>query len=184
MQSFFTLTLLLLSQITFRVLATPTAVPQTSATISLRDDDAKVSVLGTWSLVSLNLVTNATLGSKVIAQPDGPTPLGRININPDGFLSVLLTNPSLAIPLPVAWQQGNDSAVANVARAMTAYCGPYTISTDLFGNTQLTTNVEVALDPSMIGVPQVRNVTLTGKAGNETLVLTPPQPFLFVSSNT
>lgn len=143
----------------------------------------KEQILGTWKLRSFNLVTDEAHGSQQVGQPLGPTPVGRITFNSDGFMSCLLTNPGNAKPLGSAWQSAPDEDISFVARTMTAYCGPYQVFFE-DGEIRLSTDVEIALDPSWIGSLQVRRVTLRKEAGKGILVLRPVQSFqLAVSLN-
>jgi Lipocalin-like domain len=144
----------------------------------------KEQILGTWKLTSFDLVTDEAHGSKQIAQPLGPTPLGRVTFDSDGFMSCLLTHPDNAKPLKTPWQLASDEDISFVARTMTAYCGPYKVLVEE-GEIRLSTEVEVALDPSWIGSAQVRRVTLRKEAGKGILVLKPVQSFqLHVGSIT
>ncbi|KAF4634560.1 hypothetical protein G7Y89_g3541 [Cudoniella acicularis] len=136
----------------------------------------KEQILGTWKLTSFDLVTDEAHGSKQVGQPLGPTPLGRITFNSDGFMSCLLTHPDNTKPLGGPWQLASDEDISFVARTMAAYCGPYKVFSEE-GEIRLSTDVEIALDPSWIGSPQVRRVTLRKEAGKGILVLRPVQPF-------
>jgi hypothetical protein len=134
----------------------------------------KMQIPGTWKLISFELVSNKANGAKRIAQPLGPTPLGRITFNRDGFMSCLLTHPDHAKPPETAWREAEDMDIAFIARPMTAYCGPYKIFSEE-GEIMLSTDVEVSLNPSWIGTLQVRRVTVRKEAGKEILVLRPVQ---------
>ena len=67
-----------------------------------------------------------------------------------------------------------DEDVAFAARTMTTYCGPYKVFSEN-GETRLSTDVEIALDPCWIGTAQVRRVSLRIEAGRQTMVLKPLQ---------
>ncbi|OAL02697.1 hypothetical protein IQ06DRAFT_271329 [Phaeosphaeriaceae sp. SRC1lsM3a] len=124
-------------------------------------------VIGTWNLLSLNFCLDED-GSKVIGQPAGPTPLGRITFTPEGYMSALITDPRIAHPIDKPW----------IAMALSAYCGKYDVSKKKNGELQIATQVDISLDPNWIGSKQVRNVRLGEvKDGKQTLVLTPTQSF-------
>lgn len=138
------------------------------------DATGREQILGTWKLASVDFVSDEASGSKKIAQPLGPTPLGRIAFNPGGFMMCMLTHPDHAKPIVTPWRTAADEDVAFVARAMTTYCGPYKVFSEN-GETMLSTDVEIALDPSWIGTAQVRHVSFRKDAGKDIMVLRPVQ---------
>jgi len=133
-------------------------------------------ILGTWKLLSYHLVDDAAPGSKPIAQPLGPTPLGRITFTSDGFMSATLTDPTHTKPLvnSAQWSKAPEEEVAFVARVMTTYCGWYKVFSEN-GELSLSTDVEIALNPSWIGTAQVRRVSLRKAAGKQIMILRPVQ---------
>ena len=139
-------------------------------------DAARDLIVGTWKLISFDLVSDEASGSKLIAQPLGPAPLGRIMFNTDGYMSATLTKPDNAKPLAskVPWTIAPDEDVAFAARTMTTYCGPYKVFSEN-GETRLSTDVEIALDPRWIGTAQVRHVSLRKEVGKQIMVLKPVQ---------
>jgi hypothetical protein len=109
------------------------------------------------------------------AQPMGPNPLGRLVFNPEGYISVLLTNPDLgreAFKDGVPWRQATDTNIANVARVATSYSGLSHFSSDA-GTPTLITKVKVALDTNWIGTDQAREFSLREEGGKKILVLGP-----------
>jgi len=132
--------------------------------------DIMVKIPGLWSLVSFDLMLNGTS----ILQPNGPDPLGKLVATEDGYLSVLITTPETAIPLPngTKWSDGTDAELAALARPMVTYCGKYTTGYE-GDQLVLTTHVDVALNPGMIGVPQPRNVSFVTENGTTYTLLKP-----------
>lgn len=124
---------------------------------------------GVWKLTAFSVYTSA---GTLISSPYGPTPVGRLVLGADGYMSCALTDPALSIPLPTPWAAGSDAAVASVARGMTTYCGAYTVYEEE-GETWFRTEVEMCLDPSWVGTGQVRRVELVGAGGREVLTLRP-----------
>ena len=137
---------------------------------------ARDQMVGTWKLISFDLVNDEASGSKPTAQPLGPLPLGRITFNSDGYMSATLTHPGHTKPLPskAPWTIAPDADLAFAARRMTTYCGPYEIF-EKNGETRLSTDVEIALDPSWIGTAQVRRVSFRKEADKQIMVLRPVQ---------
>jgi hypothetical protein len=134
-----------------------------------------VRLSGVWSLVSFNVMAN----NISVLQPNGPNPLGKLSITADGYLSVLITTPEKAIPLPegVKWSNASDSAIADIARPMVAYCGK--VNTSYVGEQLvLTTQVDVALNPVWIGTAQSRNVSFVNENGRPYMLLIPQSTVL------
>jgi hypothetical protein len=129
-----------------------------------------VLLSGVWNLISFDYLINGTS----ILQPNGPHPLGKIAIMPEGYLSVQITTPEAAVPIPndVKWGDATDEAIAAIARPYVSYCGSYNTS---YVGEQLviTTSVDVALDPSWMTRPQVRNVTFVEENGKQYMILNP-----------
>jgi hypothetical protein len=138
--------------------------------------DARNQIVGTWKLISVDLVSDEESGSKSIAQPLGSAPLGRIMFNSDSYMNATLTHPDHAKPFAsqTPWGIAPDRELAFAARTMTTYCGPYKVYSE-DGETRLSTDVEIALDPSWIGTAQVRRVSLRNTAGKQIMVLRPVQ---------
>jgi hypothetical protein len=105
----------------------------------------------------------------------GLNPLGRIAFSPEGYASVLLTNPDLgreAFKDGGEWRQATDIAIATVARTATSYSGPFHSSSEA-GTPTLVTKVEVSLDPNWIVTDQAREFSLREEGGKKILVLVP-----------
>lgn len=129
-----------------------------------------VQLAGVWNLVSFNYLLN---GISVL-QPNGPHPLGKIAIMPEGYVSVQITTPEAAVPIPggVKWGDGSAEALALIARPYVSYAGRY--KTSYVGEQLvLTTTVDVALDPSWMLRPQRRNVTFVTENGKQYMLLKP-----------
>jgi Lipocalin-like domain len=129
-----------------------------------------VKLAGVWTLISFDLMLNNTS----FMQPNGPDPLGKLVITSEGYLSVLITTPETAIPLPngTKWTDGTDAELAALARPMVTYCGKY--NTSYVGQQLvLTTHVDVSLNPAMIGTPQPRNVSFVEENGKNYMLLKP-----------
>jgi hypothetical protein len=129
-------------------------------------------LLGIWKLLSVDLIKDE---GQPIAQPTGSNPLGRLVSSPEGYASVLLTNPDLgreAFKDGVEWRQTTDTAAATVAKVATSYSGPFHFSTDA-GTPTLIAKVEVSLDPNWIGTDQAREFSLREEGGKKILVLVP-----------
>ena len=129
-----------------------------------------VNIAGVWNLVSFNFLVNGTS----ILQPNGPHPLGKIAIMPEGYLSVQITTPEAAVPIPggVKWGDASDAEIAAIARPYVAYSGKY-VTSYVGDQLVLTTTVDVALDPSWMTRPQRRNATLFRENGADYMSLRP-----------
>jgi hypothetical protein len=139
-------------------------------------------VVGTWHLLNLQFCLNED-GSKVLGEPAGPTPLGRITFTPEGYMSALITDPRIAHPIDKPWVNAEKDVQLKIAMALSAYCGKYKVSENKNGELQIATQVEISLDPNWIGSKQVRNVRLGEvKDGKQTLVLTPTESFTLAVS--
>lgn len=141
--------------------------------------DAPDWVLGTWQCVSALTFSDAAY-TQTLNEPFGPKPLGRVTFTPDGYMSAILTHPDYAAPLDKPWRSGaTDAEVAQVARAMSSYCGPYQVS-QREGETFLSTSVEISLEPNWIGTIQERKISFGELGGEKTMILRPVQPLLLV----
>jgi hypothetical protein len=141
-------------------------------------------VVGTWHLLKLQFCLNED-GSKILGEPAGPTPLGRITFTPGGYMSALITDPRIAHPIDKPWVNAEKDVQLKIALALSAYCGKYNVSENKNGELQIATQVEISLDPNWIGSKQVRNVRLGEvKDGKQTLVLTPTESFTLAVSLT
>ncbi|KAK4032941.1 Lipocalin-like domain-containing protein [Parachaetomium inaequale] len=129
-----------------------------------------VNIAGVWNLISFNYLLNGTS----ILQPNGPHPLGKITIMPEGYLSVQITTPEAAVPIPggVKWGDASDAEIAAIARPYVAYSGKY-VTSYVGDQLVLTTTVDVALDPSWMTRPQRRNATLFKENGTDYMILRP-----------
>lgn len=130
------------------------------------------SVAGVWNLVSFHYLLNGTS----ILQPNGPHPLGKITIMPQGYLSVQITTPEAAVPLPngTRWGDATAEQIAAIARPFVSYAGRY--RTEYVGEEQqlvLVTSVDVSLDPSWTLTPQRRNVSFVEEDGRGFMELRP-----------
>lgn len=129
-----------------------------------------VVLAGVWNLLSFDYFINGTS----VLQPNGPHPLGKIAIMPEGYLSVQITTPEAAVPIPgdVKWGDATDEQIAAIARPYVSYSGSYTTSYE-GDQLVLLTDVDVALDPAWMTRPQRRNVTLSVEDGKEYMVINP-----------
>ncbi|KAF2484082.1 Lipocalin-like domain-containing protein [Neohortaea acidophila] len=128
---------------------------------------------GAWKCISFEQRHAQT--HDLLTKPHGDTPLGRVLISPQGFLSAHVANPQrLAQPLPSgkAWQTGGDAEVAHVARGLSMYCGYMEVYEDEAG-LWWRTKVEVSSDPARMGGYEVRRVELIQEGGREVMVLRP-----------
>jgi len=128
-----------------------------------------VNITGVWNLVSFNVYLNGTS----VRQPNGPNPLGKAIIMPD-YISFHITTPEAAVPLPngAQWRDGADHDIAEIARPHVSYCGRWTAAY-LGEQLQLTTTVDVSLDPSWTPRPQRRNVSFVEENGKPYMLLIP-----------
>jgi len=129
-----------------------------------------VNIAGVWNLISFNYFLNGTS----VLQPNGPHPLGKITIMPEGYLSVQITTPEAAVPIPggVKWGDASDAEIAAIARPYVAYSGRY-VTSYIGSQLVLTTTVDVALDPLWMTRPQRRNATLFHENGTDYMILRP-----------
>ncbi len=129
-----------------------------------------VNIAGVWNLVSFNYLLNGTS----VLQPNGPHPLGKITIMAEGYLSVQITTPEAAVPIPggVRWGDASDAEIAAIARPYVAYSGKY-VTSYVGDQLVLTTTVDVSLNPAWMTLPQRRNATLFNKNGKDYMILRP-----------
>lgn len=116
-------------------------------------------ISGGWKCLSFNLFSKSQ-PPKLLAQPHGPTPLGRLYISPRGWLAVHL---AAAVPdRDVASDKKKDKDHVNVNAGLAMYCGYlklYRRGED-DGQEELywRTVVEVSSDSNLIGGVQERKV--------------------------
>ncbi|KAE8443155.1 hypothetical protein EG329_002324 [Mollisiaceae sp. DMI_Dod_QoI] len=125
-------------------------------------------LVGVWKLVFVN-VSEGSVGYDY-----GPNPLGRIFFSPDGYMNAMITDPDQAKPLPngTDWTTASDKQLATIARPMVAYSGPYQV-VQKGGETYTHVDVEVSLNPNLIGTEQVRYSSFEEKNGKSLLSLIP-----------
>lgn len=128
---------------------------------------------GAWELISFDVCKEND--PTPLAQPLGPKPLGRIMFLPSGYMSCTLTDPERAKAINSKhWSVASDEEVIFAARAMTTYCGYFTIYAEN-DEARLSTKVDIALDPNWIGSTQVRRVGYHEEGGEKFLTLKPVQ---------
>ncbi|KLU87026.1 hypothetical protein MAPG_06032 [Magnaporthiopsis poae ATCC 64411] len=149
---------------TFALSSQPTHLP-----LRKKRNSRMVKITGVWNLVSFNVYLNGT----IVRQPNGPHPLGKAIILP-GYISFHITTPEAAVPLPneTRWRDGTDHDIAEIARPHVSYCGRWTAAY-LGEQLQLTTTVDVSLDPSWIPRPQRRNASFVEENGKSYMLLMP-----------
>ncbi|KAH8896871.1 hypothetical protein GQ53DRAFT_803651 [Thozetella sp. PMI_491] len=137
---------------------------------------------GVWSLLSfdLHLVANPTGPS--VFQPLGSKVIGRVAIGADGYMAALLQSRDVVDAAQFesagekSWQRSPDADLARVARTAIVYSGWYRLYTEN-DESYLSTKVDFALDPSMIGGEQVRKWQVLEEDGRQLLILRPSQTF-------
>lgn len=130
-------------------------------------------IIGTWQLISWQYFRDEA-ATQFLMNHGRLNPLGRLTFTSDGYMSAILTDPARAIPPDTPFRFAPDRDVANIARALTSYCGQYRLF-EKEGETRLSTDVEVSLDPSWIGGAQERKVGFGELGGKKTLILRPVQ---------
>ena len=124
-------------------------------------------LIGVWKLISVN-VTAGSPGSNY-----GPKPIGRLIVTSDGYLNAMITDlGQINLPNGTTWNNATDAEVAQIARLMVVYEGPFTVQTT-GNNTSLHTNVEISLMPDLVGTVQVRDALLEDRDGKSILTLIP-----------
>ena len=98
---------------------------------------------GTWRLVSF--VSEET-ESKTTYKPFGDNPSGLISYTPDGYIIVIIADPTRKRP---AEPKITDAEAAQLYRTMGGYAGRYKIDGD-----KLIVNPEVAASPALVGTEQ------------------------------
>lgn len=132
-------------------------------------------ITGTLVLQSFGLHPSSAPNTPAILLPLGDDPIGRITFTPDSYMSCTLTSREAASPIASpSWILANDEEVLHAARSLVTYCGPFKLYHE-DGQTLLSTQVEIALDPTWIGKPQVRKWELRDDV---MLVLRPLQNIL------
>ena len=116
------------------------------------------SLLGTWQLVSFEMVSPTTHER---ASVRGEHPSGFTIFTPDGRMSVLITNEGRKAP-------SSDQDRADLFQSMVAYTGTYRVE----GNKWIT-KVDVAANPALLGTEQARSFRLDGDTLQETTDLMP-----------
>ena len=106
-------------------------------------------ITGTWRLVAAKSVDP---DGRPLEPPYGPLAIGRIVFTTDKRVMVAVCD-------------GRPSLPAGVKREYGGYTGDYS-----FDGTTLTTNVDAAPNPALVGTAQVRGVRFEG----ERMVLKPP----------
>ena len=133
------------------------------------------TLTGVWKCISFEFHDTSGPEAKLISKPHGETPLGRVQISPNAYLSAHVTNPArMKGPLPSgkAWQQGQDAEVAHVARGCSMYCGYFELFEDeegLFWRTK----VEISSDPGRVGGIEERKLEFVEEGGRRLMVLRP-----------
>lgn len=104
--------------------------------------------------------------SKLLAEPHGNMPLGRLLISTNGYLSAQIARRERLGPLPSGkqWVVGEDAEVAHVARGLSMYCGYMTLVEDAKG-LRWQTEVEVASDPARVGRIEERLIRILEEDG-------------------
>ena len=106
-------------------------------------------IIGTWRLVG---AVSKDLEGRPLLPPYGPQAIGRIVFSADkrGMVAVCDGRPQLP---------------TGTMREYGGYCGDYA-----FDGTTLTTNVDAAPNPALVGTAQIRGVSFEG----ERMILRPP----------
>jgi hypothetical protein len=114
------------------------------------------TLTGVWKCISFEFHSTSSdpnSNPTLLAKPHGETPLGRVQISPNAYLSAHVANPDrMKGPLPSgkAWQEGEDAEVARVARGCSMYCGYFELFEDEQG-LYWRTKVEISSDPGRVG---------------------------------
>jgi len=127
------------------------------------------SLLGIWTLLFVNYTANPAEVPYY-----GPQAVGRIIITESHF-SATITDLNRTTPLPPdqRWRTAADDVVAQNARPMVAYAGPYRLEEREGGEVLTHTDIKVSLNPSWQGTDQVRMVEWKEFEGREVLSLWP-----------
>jgi len=133
-------------------------------------------LLGTWQLISLKTFSDSE-EAILLGEPMGPNPLGRVTFNSSGYINVHVTGSSNITPLSTSWLAAEPEEIAKIARGFASYCGWYTVFEEE-GKLSFSTQVDVSLDPSMMGTVEARTVEFKVVEGKEQMMLRPTDPFL------
>ncbi|OBT62461.1 hypothetical protein VE03_08627 [Pseudogymnoascus sp. 23342-1-I1] len=131
-------------------------------------------IVGVWRLLTCEFYLPSS--STTIVQPLGPSPSGRFVITQGGYTSCIITSPEASAPISTSWVQAGPEEISRVARAMTAYCGPYR-TWEENNETFIATKIDISLSPEWIGGEQVRRWTVRKEPGKILLMLRPVQEF-------
>ena len=136
-------------------------------------------IFGVWGLISYDLYDASNVSGEILSQPMGPSPLGRIMLMPSGYICATLTSPDTSAETESPeWHSTSDSKLLNAApKAMISYSGPFKLYEEN-GETNLATDVKIALNPNWIGTSQVRRVELRSEDSKTLMTLTPAQDFI------
>lgn len=131
-------------------------------------------VVGIWQLLSVEMHRADNPHGPPVRLPLGSNVLGRIIFTPDGFMSGLLTSKDSADPkkLSKKWASAPDAEIASIARSLVAYCGYYRLYEE-DGVPLIVVDIDISLDPTWIGGPQVRRWNVREEGGKTTMVLQP-----------
>ncbi|KIM93598.1 hypothetical protein OIDMADRAFT_137539 [Oidiodendron maius Zn] len=144
---------------------------------------SQAKLIGCWKLVKFQVFLGDGPDALPLSQPHGTETFGRIMFSKEGWMSAALTPPERAKPISTEdWSMASDEDVLWVARAFTAYMGPYR-AYERNNELILECNVEIALDPSWIGSMQKRRVTFSEMDGKKYMTLKPTQ-FLVLPVST
>lgn len=113
---------------------------------------------GVWSLVTAAFYDSEGPDKRLLSQPFGDSPLGKVVIAKSGYLSAILLQPPGLAPVSSGddWAKATDEEVLRVGRHLTTYGGPMTLLEREDGSLLWHTMVEVANNPNLIGKPQTR----------------------------
>jgi len=123
---------------------------------SIADD--RSSVVGTWEVVSFEMVSPTTGAREAIR---GNKPPGYTIFTPEGRMMVLITNEGRKAPT-------TDQDRADLFQSMVSYTGTYRVEGDKW-----TTRVDVAANPAMVGTDQERSFQLQDDRLQESTGLMP-----------
>ena len=99
------------------------------------------NLIGTWRLVESSMKDET---GALVSTPLGPQPMGVVEFGEERMI-VVFVDGRAALPVDVP------------NRLLVAYSGPYT-----FDGSTLTTTVDAASDPALVGTTQTRAITLDG----------------------
>src|ERR1700748_2326245 len=123
----------------------------------------KSKLSGGWKCIRYEVFDGDGPDKKLVKKPHGDSPLGRVLLSPNGWLSAHMAFPHRMTPLKSSphWQTASDDEIAFVAKGLSMYCGYI----ELFqnegaapGEVWWRTKVVIATDPNRIGGEQVRSV--------------------------